>query len=147
MLKSKGHEYFALDRDAYEEALRMESDDDKGDYKSIAEHIRSKMDPRKGLLLIYPIDHRNGSQTKNFAIGDGKCCKLSVFRRFLFCLFQTYSSSALLSRRRLYFCTYCHEFNSYNYPNILFHMLSTLRIICLIKREMLEKVRKFKDFY
>lgn len=70
MLKSKGHEYFALDRDAYEEALRMESDDDKGDYKSIAEHIRSKMDPRKGLLLIYPIDHRNGSQTKNFAIGD-----------------------------------------------------------------------------
>ena len=71
MLKSKGHEYFALDRDAYEEALRMESDDDKGDYKSIAEHIRSKMDPRKGLLLIYPIDHRNGSQTKNFAIGDG----------------------------------------------------------------------------
>ena len=76
-----------------------------------------------------------------------KCCKLSVFRRFLFCLFQTYSSSALLSRRRLYFCTYCHEFDSYNYPNILFHVLSTLRIISLIKREMLEKVRKFKDFY
>ena len=24
------------------------------------------------------------------------------------------------------FCTYCVEFNSYNYPNILFQMLSTL---------------------
>lgn len=42
---------------------------------------------------------------------------------------------------------YCHEFDSYNYLNILFHVLSTLRIISLIKREMLEKVRKFKDFY
>ena len=75
-----------------------------------------------------------------------KCCKLSVFRQFLFCLYQTYSSSALLSRHRLYFCTYCHEFDSYNYPNILFQMLSTVRPIGLIEREMLVKVRKFKDF-
>jgi hypothetical protein len=32
----------------------------------------------------------------------------------------------LLCRRRRLFCTYCVEFNSYNYPNILFQTLSTL---------------------
>lgn len=71
MLKSKGHEYYSLERDDYEEALRMEAEADKGGFSSIAEHVRSKMDPHKGLLLIYPIDHRNGTQTINFSIGDG----------------------------------------------------------------------------
>ena len=55
-----------------------------------------------------------------------KYCKLSVFRRFLFCFIEQVQALHLLCRRRRLFCTYCVEFNSYNYPNILFQMLSTL---------------------
>lgn len=71
MLKSKGHEYFSLDKEEYDLAMRLEEAAEKGEYKSIAEHIRSKMNPTKGLLLIYPIDHHNGEKTKYFSIGDG----------------------------------------------------------------------------
>ena len=73
MLKSKGHEYFALDRAKYEEALRIEKTSDKGKESTIAANIRSKMDRTKGLLLIYPIDHHDeDSTTKYFKIDDGR---------------------------------------------------------------------------
>lgn len=72
MLKSKGHEYFALDREKYEEALKIEKTSDKGDESTIAANIRSKMDRTKGLLLIYPIDyHDESSTTRHFKIDDG----------------------------------------------------------------------------
>ena len=72
MLKSKGQEYYDLKKSEYDSAMSLEDNTDKGEFNSIAEHVRSKMDPHKGFLLIYPIDHRNGERTKNFAIGDGE---------------------------------------------------------------------------
>lgn len=69
MLKSKDQEYYDMSFDEYEEIKKME---DKGDEKTVAEHIRAtKMNPRKGLLLIYPIDHRDNGTTSLFKIGDG----------------------------------------------------------------------------
>lgn len=69
MLKSKDQEYYDMSLSAYEEIKQIE---DKGDEKTVAEHIRAtKMDPKKGLLLIYPIDHRDGGKTSLFKIGDG----------------------------------------------------------------------------
>ena len=43
-------------------------------------------------------------------------------------------------------CISCHPPKCQNDTNILFQMLSTVRPIGLIEREMLVKVRKFKDF-
>lgn len=72
MLKSKGHEYFALNQEAYDEALKLEKNSIKGTGSTTAANIRAKMKPEKGLLLIYPIDFRNEkSETKNFKIGAG----------------------------------------------------------------------------
>lgn len=69
MLKSKDQEYYDMSFDEYEEIKKME---DKGNEKTVAEHIRAtKMNPRKGLLLIYPIDHRDNGTTSLFKIGDG----------------------------------------------------------------------------
>lgn len=69
MLKSKDQEYYDMSLSEYEEIKQIE---DKGDEKTVAEHIRAtKMDPKKGLLLIYPIDHRDGGKTSLFKIGDG----------------------------------------------------------------------------
>lgn len=69
MLKSKDQEYYDMSFSEYEEIKQIE---DKGDEKTVAEHIRAtKMDPKKGLLLIYPIDHRDGGKTSLFKIGDG----------------------------------------------------------------------------
>lgn len=46
--------------------------DNKGSEKTIAEHIRAtKLNPKKGLLLIYPIDHMDAGETRHFKIGDG----------------------------------------------------------------------------
>ena len=73
MLKSKGHEYYALNQQEYEEALHMEESSDKGKESTIAANIRAKMDPRKGLLLIYPIDYHDAeAKTSNFKIGNGE---------------------------------------------------------------------------
>lgn len=69
MLKSKDQEYYDMSLREYEDIKRIE---DKGNEKTVAEHIRAtKMDPRKGLLLIYPIDHRDEGKTSLFKIGDG----------------------------------------------------------------------------
>lgn len=69
MLKSKGHEYFALNKKQYDEALEMEQNSDKGKEKTIAANIRAKMDPHHALLLIYPINHRDPkSETYRFNI-------------------------------------------------------------------------------
>ncbi len=69
MLKSKDQEYYDMSLSEYEEIKQIE---DKGDKRTVAEHIRAtKMDPKKGLLLIYPIDHRDGGKTSLFKIGDG----------------------------------------------------------------------------
>ena len=69
MLKSKDQEYYDMSLKEYEEIKQIE---DKGDKKTVAEHIRAtKMDPKKGLLLIYPIDHRDEGETRLFKIGDG----------------------------------------------------------------------------
>ena len=69
MLKSKDQEYYDMSLSEYEEIKQIE---EKGDEKTVAEHIRAtKMDPKKGLLLIYPIDHRDGGKTSLFKIGDG----------------------------------------------------------------------------
>ncbi len=69
MLKSKDQEYYDMSLSEYEEIKKIE---DKGNEKTVAEHIRAtKMDPKKGLLLIYPIDHRDGGRTSLFKIGDG----------------------------------------------------------------------------
>lgn len=69
MLKSKDQEYYDMSFSEYEEIKQIE---DKGNEKTVAEHIRAtKMDPKKGLLLIYPIDHRDGGKTSLFKIGDG----------------------------------------------------------------------------
>ena len=69
MLKSKDQEYYDMSLSEYEEIKQIE---DKGDEKTVAEHIRAtKMDPKKCLLLIYPIDHRDGGKTSLFKIGDG----------------------------------------------------------------------------
>lgn len=69
MLKSKDQEYYDMSLSEYEEIKQIE---DKGDEKTVAEHIRAtKMDPKKCLLLIYPIDHRDGGKTSLFKIGNG----------------------------------------------------------------------------
>lgn len=69
MLKSKDQEYYDMSINELEEIKRIE---DKGDEKTVAEHIRAtKMNPKKGLLLIYPIDHRDEGKTSLFKIGDG----------------------------------------------------------------------------
>ena len=69
MLKSKDQEYYDMSFSEYEEIKQIE---DKGNEKTVAEHIRAtKMDPRKGFLLIYPIDHRAEGKTSLFKIGDG----------------------------------------------------------------------------
>ncbi len=69
MLKSKDQEYYDMSLSEYEEIKQIE---DKGDEKTVAEHIRAtKMNPKKGLLLIYPIDHRDEGKTSLFKIGDG----------------------------------------------------------------------------
>lgn len=69
MLKSKDQEYYDMSFSEFEEIKQIE---DKGDEKTVAEHIRAtKMDPRKGFLLIYPIDHRDEGKTSLFKIGDG----------------------------------------------------------------------------
>lgn len=69
MLKSKDQEYYDMSFSEYEEIKQIE---EKGDEKTVAEHIRStKMNPKKGLLLIYPIDHRDEGRTSLFEIGDG----------------------------------------------------------------------------
>ena len=71
MLKSKGHEYFALNFDEYKKALEIEENSEKGDESTIAAHIRAQMDRERGLLLIYPIEFRDeSSETKLFKI-DG----------------------------------------------------------------------------
>ena len=73
MLKSKGHEYYALNQQEYKEALHMEESSDKGKESTIAANIRAKMDHRKGLLLIYPIDYHDAeAKTSNFKIGNGE---------------------------------------------------------------------------
>lgn len=69
MLKSKDQEYYDMTLSEFEEIKKIE---EKGDEKTVAEHIRAtKMDPKKGLLLIYPIDHRDEGKTSYFKIGDG----------------------------------------------------------------------------
>ena len=69
MLKSKDQEYYDMSFSEFEEIKQIE---DKGDEKTVAEHIRAtKMNPKKGLLLIYPIDHRDEGKTSLFKIGDG----------------------------------------------------------------------------
>lgn len=69
MLKSKDQEYYDMSFNEYEEIKQIE---DKGDEKTVAEHIRAtKMNPKKGFLLIYPIDHRDKGKTSLFKIGDG----------------------------------------------------------------------------
>lgn len=69
MLKSKDQEYYDMSFSEYEEIKQIE---EKGDEKTVAEHIRAtKMNPKKGLLLIYPIDHRDEGRTSLFKIGDG----------------------------------------------------------------------------
>lgn len=71
MLKSKGHEYFALNQEQYEEAMRIEESSDRGKEKTIAANIRSKMNPEQGLLLIYPIDYHDiNSETRHFKINE-----------------------------------------------------------------------------
>lgn len=69
MLKSKDQEYYDLSEKDYEEIQKIE---EKGDEKTVAEHIRAtKLDPKKGLLLIYPIDHLDSGTTSYFKLGDG----------------------------------------------------------------------------
>ena len=69
MLKSKDQEYYDMSFDEYEEIKRIA---DKGDEKTVAEHIRAtKMNPKKGLLLIYPLDYRDEGKTSLFKIGSG----------------------------------------------------------------------------
>ena len=69
MLKSKDQEYCDLTQTEYDEVKAIE---DKGSEKTIAEHIRAtKLNPKKGLLLIYPIDHMDAGETRHFKIGDG----------------------------------------------------------------------------
>ena len=69
MLKSKDQEYCDLTQAEYDEVKAIE---DKGSEKTIAEHIRAtKLNPKKGLLLIYPIDHMDTGETRHFKIGDG----------------------------------------------------------------------------
>lgn len=75
MLKSKGQEYYALDAEKYRDAIEMEKNAVKGNEKAVAATIRAKMNPKKGLLLIYPIDHRDDhrdSKTKYLKIQDGE---------------------------------------------------------------------------
>lgn len=69
MLKSKDHEYYDMSFSEYEEIKQIK---DKGNKNTVSEHIRAtKMNPRKGFLLIYPIDYRNSLMTSYFKIGDG----------------------------------------------------------------------------
>jgi hypothetical protein len=69
MLKSKDQEYCDLTQAEYDEVKAIE---DKGNEKTIAEHIRAtRLNPKKGLLLIYPIDHMDDGETRYFKIGDG----------------------------------------------------------------------------
>lgn len=70
MLKSKDQEYFDMSFSEYEDIKLIE---DKGDEKTVAEHIRAtKMDPKKGLLLIYPIDYKDTGKTSLFKVGNGE---------------------------------------------------------------------------
>ncbi len=72
MIKAKDQEYCDLTREMYEKVKAIE---DKGDEKTVAEHIRAtELDPKKGLLLIYPMDHRDRGNTSQFKIGDGNHC-------------------------------------------------------------------------
>lgn len=64
MLKSKGHEYFALNNDEYNKAMEIESKTEKGKEKTVSACIRAQMDGRKGLLLLYPIDFRSSETVK-----------------------------------------------------------------------------------
>ena len=64
MLKSKGHEYFALNNDEYNKAMELESKTEKGKEKTVSACIRAQMDGRKGLLLLYPIDFRSSETSK-----------------------------------------------------------------------------------
>lgn len=69
MLKSKDQEYCDLTKELYDKVKAIQ---DKGNEKTVAEHIRATyLDPQKGLLLIYPIDHMDSGETKYFKIGDG----------------------------------------------------------------------------
>lgn len=69
MIKGKDQEYYDLEQALYD---KVKSIEDKGDEKTVAEHIRAtELDPKKGLLLIYPLDHRDSGKTSQFKIGDG----------------------------------------------------------------------------
>lgn len=69
MLKSKDQEYYDISFNEYEDIKQIK---EKGNKKTVAEYIRAtKMNPKKGLLLIYPIDHRDDGKTSLFKIGDG----------------------------------------------------------------------------
>lgn len=68
MLKSKDQEYCDLTKELYDKVKAVQ---DKGNEKTVAEHIRATyLDPQKGLLLIYPIDHMDSGETKYFKIGE-----------------------------------------------------------------------------
>lgn len=69
MLKSKHNEYYALSKIEYDKAIDIEKNSQKENESTIAANIRAKMDVRKGLLLIYPIDYRDKcSETRYFNI-------------------------------------------------------------------------------
>ena len=51
MLKSKGHEYYALNQQEYKEALHMEESSDKGKESTIAAKYQSKNGSQKGIIV------------------------------------------------------------------------------------------------
>lgn len=71
MLKSKEHEFMGLTADEYARAMKIIAEA-KPHAKDTASKIRKLMDRKKGLMLIYPIDHMNeNSQTRYFKIDGG----------------------------------------------------------------------------
>lgn len=72
MLKSNDHELFHLSATEYDEALRIRKEEKEKGKKGASAKIREKIDNKKGLLIIYPIDFTDDkAETKNFKIGDG----------------------------------------------------------------------------
>lgn len=72
MLKSNDHELFSLNKSDLESAMDIRRVEKENGKKDASEKIREKMDNKKGLLVIYPIDFNSKEkETKYFKIGDG----------------------------------------------------------------------------
>jgi hypothetical protein len=64
-LMSAEHEYLDFNMDQMDK-LKFLKDEDKGSYQTKAQKIRAKLrDPKKGLLVIYPIDTGGSGEFKN----------------------------------------------------------------------------------